>query len=105
MKRKPLTERDMFATALDVAAYMRWIVARKTRLPTDSEINWAIKGQLDRRGFTWSAEDVPAIAILAMTMRREVVDEFISTMAVFDDFDAAAKKLAEIESRTLAKPT
>lgn len=79
--------------ALTAAAYMRWVQIREGTTPSAQMTQSAIKGFLDQGGFSYEANDLQTIEILAISLSLDTVEAFIQETGVLEEFDRAADRL------------
>src|SRR5258708_7277824 len=77
--KRPLTEQDRVAAALETAAYMRWVETREKRSPADTAVDLYIKGILDRKHLKTTSDDLKMIAVLALSTNLDLVHAFITS--------------------------
>jgi hypothetical protein len=94
MTGKPLTEPFRMLVALQAAAYIRWVETRKGAPPTADDTQRFIQGLLDADDFSYELEDPQMIELLALAVKLDEVDAFISKTGYFEKLDRAVKGIS-----------
>jgi hypothetical protein len=98
MAAKPLTDPARMLTALQAAAYMRWVEVRKRQSPSPEMVQQAIRGILDGEGFSYKPDEPQMIEILALSLNVDMVENFIRQSGMFEKLERAAAQLRAVST-------